>query len=475
VEIDRRQFLAGLGASVGAASLGCGDNHRPAAPDAPGLDAAVGPPDAANVCTAASDRSARELLAGIETIVVLCMENRSFDHYLGSLRLLESRADIDGLTGGESNPDPDGNPVAVHRLDDFTPADPPHNWNACHRQWNRGANDGFVQAHAGAFEADVMGYHVREQLPTTYALADAGVVCQRWFASCLGPTWPNRFFLHAATSRGEKADIPIPGLSPTIWDRLAGAGLAGINYFHDVAWALGGLAKDSGLAPIEQFFDDAAAGSLPPFALIDPAFISGGANDDHPDHDISFGQALIASVVAALGASPQWNRCLFVLTYDEHGGFFDHVPPPALSEDVEPEPEFQNLGFRVPSLVIGPHVRRGCAVDTVLEHSSVAATVCRRFGLAPLNPRAAAAGDLSSCIDPARLGAPLPPPVLPVVEISAQRLAARQAAATTSHAALTAALAARPLPPGLDRRAESDEIVRRVLARGEQLGVVRIT
>jgi len=475
VKIDRRQFLAGLGASLGAVSIGCGDN-RAAPPE--GVDAAQGSPDAAvnavNTCAVPSSRAAKELLAGIETIVVLCMENRSFDHCLGSLRLVEGRADIDGLTGVESNPDRDGNPIAVHRIGELISSDPPHNWGAAHRQWNNGANDGFVQAHAGAFQTDVMGYRIREQQPVTYALADAGAVCNRWFSSCLGPTWPNRAYLHAATSAGMKQDLPMLFLSPTIWDRLAGAGIGGINYYHDIPWALGAFGRTSGFAPVERFFEDAAAGTLPPFAVIDPAFFGGGANDDHPTHDSSLGQALIASVVAALGASPQWNRCLFVLTYDEHGGFFDHVAPPALSAQVESDPEFRMLGFRVPSLVIGPHVRRGCAVNTVLEHSSVIATVSRRFGLEPLSPRDAAATDLSSCIDPQRLGAPLSPPAIPVIEISEQRLAARQAFATASHPDLVAALAARPAPRGLDRRGDTDQVVRRVLRWGEQLGVVRV-
>jgi phospholipase C len=469
--IDRRQFLTGLGASLGAVSIGCND-HRDALPE--GVDAAEGSPETVNACTAHSDRSATELLAGIETIVVLCMENRSFDHCLGALRLVEGCTHIDGLTGAESNPDPDGNPVAVHRIGELITSDPPHNWGAVHRQWNYGANDGFVQAHAGEFQADVMGYRIREQAPVTYALADAGAVCQRWFASCLGPTWPNRAYLHAATSGGMKYDLPMLFLGPTIWDRLDDAGLDGINYFHDVPWVFGAFGQISGLATIERFFEDAAAGTLPPLAVIDPAFFGGGASDDHPTHDSSFAQALIASVVAALGASPQWNRCLFVLTYDEHGGFFDHVPPPALSAQVEPDAEFRNLGFRVPSLVIGPHVRRGCAVNTVFDHTSVLATVSRRFGLEPLNARVAAAADLSSCIDPRCFDAPLSPPEIPVIEISEQRLAARQALSTASHPDLAAALAARPAPRGLDRRAETDQVVRRVLRWGERLGAVRI-
>jgi phospholipase C len=469
-----------LGAGLGAVSIGCGDNAaaRGAGGDGEagsGADAGAATPDpAVSACEASSERTAGELLAGIETIVVLCMENRSFDHCLGSLRLIEGRGDIDGLTGAETNPDRAGDPVGVHRLADFTVSDPGHNWGACHRQWNGGANDGFVVAHAGAYQADVMGYHVRAQRPATYALADAGAVCQRWFSACLGPTWPNRAYLHAATSGGMQKDAPMLFLSPTIWERLAGAGLGGVNYYHDVPWVFGAFGQTSGVAPIERFFADAAAGALPPLAVIDPAFFGGGANDDHPTHDIGLAQALIATAFAAVAASPQWNRCLFVLTYDEHGGFFDHVPPPALPTAIEPYLEFGTMGFRVPSIVLGPHVRRGCAIDTVLEHSSLIATVCRRFGLAALSTRDAAAADLSSCIDPRRLGDPLPPPAVPVIEVSEARLAARQALAAPGHVELAAALAARPAPVGLDRRGQTDEVVRRVLRRGEELGAVRV-
>src|SRR5262249_42302149 len=146
----------------------------------------------------------------------------------------------------------------------------------------------------------------------------------------------------------------------------------------------------------------------------------------------------------------------------------------ALSDRIEPETEFGTLGFRVPSLVVGPQVRRGCAVDTVLEHSSVLATACRRFGLAPLNARCDAAADLSSCIDP-WLTAPLSPPKLPVVELPERRRPARRALAPPSQPGLPAALAARSVPPGLDRSAETDQVVRRVLRWGERLGAVRVT
>jgi phospholipase C len=478
--LTRRDVLAGLGITAAAGVVGC--NSERGANEA---DASVGDDDAQtaadaevdaqhDACTATSTMTPAQLLAHVETIIVLCMENRSFDHYLGSLRLAESRMDVDGLAGTEVNYTTNNIPVAVHQLDDFTPEDPPHGWASCHAQWNNGANDGFVKEHEGASEADVMGYHVRSQIPVTYALADAGVVCNRWFSACLGPTWPNRFYLHGATSRGVQSNLPAFGFRG-IFHSLADANIKGTNYYSDVAWATGGYAKLNGLATIEKFFEDASAGTLPPFAIIDPAFAGGGANDDHPDHDIRMGQALIASVVAAIAQSPQWSKCLFVLTYDEHGGFYDHVPPPATTDTDE---DFQQLGFRVPSIVIGPTVRRGCAIDDVLEHSSVPATVTRRHGLPALNTRADQVKDLSVAIDPARIGNPLPPPVVPVVNVSRSALVARQERAKrtgqVSHPELMAAVDAMNVPRGIDRRAETDAIAHRVLAWGERLGAVKV-
>lgn len=473
--LTRREVLAGLGITAAAGAIGC-DNGVAQVIDGgeAGQDAAPGADGALGACTATSALTPKQLLAHVETFVVLCMENRSFDHYLGSLRMTEARMDIDGLTGTEVNYTTNNTPVAVHALADFTPDDPPHGWDACHAQWNNGANDGFVKEHAGASEADVMGYHVRAQIPVTYALADAGVVCNRWFAACLGPTWPNRFFLHGATSRGIKTNIPALGYEG-IFHRLAEANIEATNYYSDVAWATGGYAKLAGLGTIEKFFEDASAGTLPPFAIIDPAFAGGGANDDHPDHDIRMGQALIASVVAAIAQSPQWDRCLFVLTYDEHGGFFDHVAPPVTTDSDE---DFRRLGFRVPTIVLGPTVRRGCAIDDVLEHSSVPATVTRRYDLTPLNERADRVTDLSVAIDPSRIGNPLPPPAVPVVTISRSALIARQERARRegrrSHPELLATLDAMKLPPSIDRRVDTDAIAHRVLAWGERLGAVKI-
>ncbi len=485
----RRRVLLGLGAALSAAAVGCGGAGSAAEGGGAGASGGsggaggtggiggagggggmggAGGGGAGESCTDSGGLSPEELLAPIDTFVILMMENRSFDHYLGSLRFLEGR-DVIGLEGTEKNPAPDGTWVSVAKLDDFTPEDPPHGWDAAHEQWNGGKNDGFVLAHAGSAQADVMGYHVREQIPVFYALADAHAVCDRWFASVMGPTWPNRFYLHGATSKGQKSNLPVFGYD-SIFDFLNEAKVSHKVYFHDVAWCSGGYFKTTGLAGIEQFFTDAAAGTLPNVVFIDPQFFGAGANDDHPDHDVRLGQALIASVYTALAQSPQWGRSMFILTYDEHGGFYDHVSPPTTEDD---EAEFQQLGFRVPSIVGGPFARKGCAVSTQFEHVSVIRTLCRRFGLPAWNARIAAANDLSSCISPAYLTEPQSPVTMPVVDISMAELLARKEN-PEAHTELREALDRGDVPRHLDRRGEGVAITKRVLEEGARLGVVRM-
>ncbi|MGK4004756.1 alkaline phosphatase family protein [Sorangium sp. So ce1036] len=489
-------MLTGLGAALGTATFGCNAAESAAfqgdaassggsdgsggagvaeAEDVPGGAGSAGQVGdgrgdgaAADRCAETGDLSPEELLAPISTIVVLCMENRSFDHYLGSLLLREGRR-IDGLTGMESNRAPDGALVSPFQLDNFTPADPPHSWDAAHAQWNQGRNDGFVIAHAGPDQRDVMGYHVREHLPILYALADASAICERWFCSVLGPTWPNRLYLHGATSKGVSRNVPVIGFT-SVFELLSDAGIPSRNYYHDVPWCSGAYFRFKGVAGIERFFEDAAAGLLPPFSIIDPQFFGAAANDDHPDHDVQLGQVLIASIYSALARSPQWGQCLFVITYDEHGGFFDHVAPPTAVDD---DPRFSQLGFRVPSIVAGPFVREGCAVSTELEHVSVLRTLETRFGIPALNARASAANDLSCCIDPALLRSPRAPIVLPQLEVSLSRLRARTAP-RISQPELWEAAERGLIPRHLDRRDDGPQIARRVLAHAERLGAARI-
>jgi phospholipase C len=476
----RRQVLQGFGVALGAAALGCGDDDHlmgnpdaaaspdGAPPDAHSGDAAAPGDASAQRCPDPTGFSPQQLLAPIDTFVVMCMENRTFDHYLGSLLLREGRA-VDGLTGNEWNPAPDGTRVSVSRLDDYTPADPPHDWNSSHSQWDNGANDGFVRAHAGASQNEVMGYYVREQLPITYALSDASALCERWFASVMGPTWPNRLHLHGATSLGSQGNVPVFGFR-SIFDVLDQAGISNKNYFHDLPWASGGYYKVNGLAGIDQFFSAASSGTLPQFSIIDPQFFGSGANDDHPDHDVRLGQALIATTFRALALSPQWNRLLFVLIYDEHGGFFDHVSPPLTTDD---RPEFRQLGFRIPGLVAGPFVRRGCAISTRFEHVSVISTLTKRFGLMPMNDRVSATNDLSSCIDPATLSNPQPPPQLPQMTISLSRMRARPAG-PPHHLELGQMADRGAIPSRLDRRRDGQAIAEHVLAQGARLGALRL-
>ncbi|MBK8255463.1 MAG: alkaline phosphatase family protein [Polyangiaceae bacterium] len=464
-------FISGAGGSGGqgaaTSSSGTGGQGGQAG-GAGGTGGQGGSGGGATSCTDSGGLSAEELLAPIETIVVLCMENRSFDHYFGSLSLVEGKV-VNGLTGNEVNPDPDGNPVPIHLLQDFTVDDPPHDWNSSHEQWNNGNNDGFVIAHAGNSQNDVMGYHVREQLQTFYTLADSYTLCDQWYASVMGPTWPNRFYLHGATSKGQKSNLPVVGFK-SIFQLLNDAGISHKNYYHDVAWASGGYGKLTGLSKIENFFEAAANGTLPQYCLIDPHFFGNGANDDHPDHDIQLGQALIASVYAALAQSPQWNKILFVITYDEHGGFFDHVAPPVTTDD---DPDFTQLGFRVPGLVAGPFVRKGCFVSTPFDHVSVLRTLQRRFNLPSLNDRMSQTNDLSSCIDPAFIQNPQPPTMLPKVKVSISRVF-RKEPRKISQKELWAMAEAGLIAPWLDRRSESDAITRRVLDYGVQLGAVEL-
>ena len=459
----------GTGQGAQAGTSGASGNGGTAG--ASGTSGAGGTGGAVPLCEETSSLSSSELLAPIQNIVVLMMENRSFDHYFGSLKLIEALA-VEGLTGTESNPDPNGNQIYPFNLQDFTPEDPPHGWDDCHAQWNNGANDGFVIAHAGPSQDQVMGYHTRSQLSVLYSLADSGALCDHWYASVMGPTWPNRFYLHGGTSNGQKANLPAGFGFTSVFKKLDDIGVNAINYYHDIAWATGAYAKFSGNKTIETFFVDAANGTLPPFCIVDPQFFGAGANDDHPDHDVQLGQALIASVYAALANSPQWSQTLFVIVYDEHGGFFDHVPPPTTADD---DSEFEQLGFRVPGIVLGPYAKRGCVVSTQFDHASVLKTVCTRFGITPWTARIAAANDLSSCIQPSYLSNPQPPVVLPTMTLSGRAIAERiKNPPLQRHPELKEKFDQMNLAYPLDRRSQGLGGCESVLHWGQKLGVIRI-
>ena len=450
----RRDMIKAAGAAFGLAAVGCGTSGT----EEP-LDLGDGKADGL---------TNSKLLAGIDTVVVLCMENRSFDHYLGS-RLIDEGLRVNGLTGDERNPAPDGSMVSSYRMNEFTTEDIAHDWDSCHAQWNAGKNDGFVMAHAGPNQRDPMGYHDRKQLPAMYQLGDAFSVCDRYFASVMGPTWPNRYFLHGATSKGIKTNSMVLTYK-SIWSVLDDADVSAKNYYHDIPWAAGSYHKLVGLSHVEDFFESAKAGTLPQYSLIDPQFFGSGANDDHPNHDPQLGQALIASIYAALAQSPQWNRCLFVVTYDEHGGFYDHVAPPKITHD--DNPEFRQLGFRVPAIVAGPMVRQGAVVSAMFDHVSILSTLTRRFKLPALNARVTNTRDLSMCLDASARTARSAPQLDPV-EVSLSALNDRPMQ-PGHHEEMAAAADSGIIPKDHDRRGDAMAITNRVLRYGESLGAVKL-
>ncbi len=338
---------------------------------------------------------------GITTIVAMMMENRSFDHFMGSRTLVEGKSE-DGLVAGMSNPDRLGATIGIYpaTTDTMCVIDPPHGWDDGRTQFDGGKNDGFVVAHQNNHQSDTaiepMQYLLREHVPTSYALADAYTLCNRWFCSVLGPTYPNRYYWHSGQSNGIMDNTVPPTVWTTLYDRLNAAGIPWNYYYGDLpVLSLLGAAADGHIKRFEDFAKDAKAGTLPPVVYIDPSF---SLNDDHPPHHPSAGQQLIGAVYAALAQSPQWKNILFVLTYDENGGFFDHVMPPT-APDALAASGFNQLGFRVPSMVIGPYVKPGYVSSTVFDHTSVLRHIENMFGLEPLTERDAGAVDLTDCID----------------------------------------------------------------------------
>jgi phospholipase C len=375
---------------------------------------------------------------GITTIVAMLMENRSFDHFMGARQLIEGMQ-CDGLVAGMSNPDLSGAAIPPWpvTMDTECVIDPPHGWTDGRMQLDGGACDGFVKVHQTAHNSttaiEPMQYQTRTNVPTSWGLADKYTLCNRWFCSVLGPTYPNRFYWHSAQSNGIM-DNTVPAAAwPTIYDRLNAKGIDWAYYYGDLpVLSFLGSVSNGHVFRFEQFAADAAAGKLPPVVYIDPAF---SLNDNHPPHDPLAGEMLIGAVYAALAQSPQWKNILFVLSYDEHGGFFDHVAPPKTADDMA-SVGFDQLGFRVPTMVMGPYVKQGYISSTQFDHTSVLKHIENMFGLDPLVMRDAAATDLTDCLDMDALAkhAWKPPADVPMVTIDASMIPAACMAKTTAAA-----------------------------------------
>ena len=351
----------------------------------------------------------------IEHVVVLMLENASFDHMLGFLKA-ENPA-IDGLTGTETNPadcsQPGSPPVPVTKAaGNSTQLDGGHDLVDVNDQLfctekptasAKAANLGFVKNYTKQAKGSltvgkrIMDCQDPKNVPVLAGLAQQFAVCDRWFSSVPGPTWPNRFFVHAATSDGivtmTKQDYAHPYEMRTIYDNLDAKNVPWRIYFHDVpqSLALNHLrGKLSGFRKFERFAADAAGGDLPAYTFIEPRyfefFFTRPANDQHPPHDVRMGEHLIADVYEAVRASPLWKKTLLIVLYDEHGGFYDHVTPPATvnpdgKKSKVPPFDFLRAGLRVPAVLISPFIPKGTVDKTVYDHTSIPATVKTLFEL----------------------------------------------------------------------------------------------
>jgi phospholipase C len=366
----------------------------------------------------------------VEHVVVLMLENRSFDSLAGKLR--DATPGFDGLAGEESNVchRPDGTaqvvPVWNEPGMDLATAmipDPSPGELFADIAVQIGGLDGaspiggFVDNYmrqpgtAPRQPRAVMHYFTPGQLPVLSTLATAFGVSDRWFASAPCQTWPNRFFTHCGTAQGWVNNAPyhFPYVMQTVFNLLDQAGRTWRIYFHDVpqAASLARLwTKPGGFGRFDAFLSDAAKGELPSYSFIEPRYFTDivlheMSNDEHPPHDIRYGEALIASVYNALRAGPKWPQTLLIVLYDEHGGCYDHVPPPAATPPGPPYGDgytFNRFGVRVPAVIVSPYVAAGSIVRPAgpvpFDHTSVIATLRKLFGLGPLTARDAAAPDL---------------------------------------------------------------------------------
>lgn len=354
----------------------------------------------------------------LQHIVVLMMENRSFDHMLGSLKAVNPA--IDGVTDALSNPDTTGAQIKPQPLADFQgqlEPDPDHHFPAVDLQIFGGnvAADrhpnmqGFIKSYFNqqrdvGHSQKIMYYFSQENLPILTKLALEFAVFNRWFASIPGPTICNRAFAHYGTSFGRVDMNPFDVIEPikSIYTRMLNAGNNAKVYYYDTTSSTMEVVNLLQNQPklfgaFQQFKKDCDKNALPQYAFIEPNYndhdTDGGeevANDQHPDHDVQAGEAFIAEVYMQIRKNPQlWPNTALLVVYDEHGGIYDHVPPPACAPDKFSAPangtgtgmafNFSRLGVRVPAVLISPWIAPNTVVNRTYDHASIPATVQQFF------------------------------------------------------------------------------------------------
>ena len=399
MEMNRREFLRAAGLVGGAAVLG-----------GPGLVACGGSSSSASVARLPLPRDS--VLAHpasecpIDTVVVLMMENRSFDHYLGWLSEDEQYLDegrrrhgkefhVGGRLKVRYN---DQFGVSVPTRHTLSLGDDPSPYRGCNHKdpghsWIKGRvqrDFGFLASGTGN-DSFAASYYMGDNLPIHEHIARRFTVMDGHHAALLGPTWPNRQYLYSAESEGLKTSLhPLDFAqysSPTIFEKLQTEGVSAAEYFTNVPVALlWGARMFPFVRTLDVYFEDAANGTLPNVTFVTPEFGGPFRTDDHPHGDIALGQRFIEAVYSAFIRSPQWQRGMFVLVYDEWGGFFDHVRPPVVPDARESDNDMNNfgqLGFRVPSLLASPYARAGYVDHNLYDHTSILRFLEWRFLGAP--------------------------------------------------------------------------------------------
>jgi phospholipase C len=389
-------------------------------------------------------------LGQIEHIVLLMLENRSFDHMLGFLYGDQGNVSplgqpFAGLTGSELNPDGTGGTVQVFKIvatdahPYFMPgADPGEGYLNTNSQLFGStqepnpivpsSNSGFVTnfaytlgweskesgaVMAGTTASDIMGMYTPELLPVLSGLAQGYAVCDYWYASAPTETLPNRAFVCCATSQGYLADSATKVYTaPSIFTALGNGGASWAVYGYDAPPLTRGSisditqASESHFGEFADFQQAVQNGSLANYVFLEPEWGSQG-NSQHPNYDVSKGERFLHDVYYTIYGSSLWASTLLIVTYDEHGGCYDHVSPP--ENAVAPDNSageygfnFQRFGLRVPTLLISPLIQAGTvfrtAGQTPFDHTSVLATLEKRFGVAPLTKRDAVAPDVGSVL-----------------------------------------------------------------------------
>jgi phospholipase C len=419
-------------------------------------------------------------LPSIQHIVQLMLENRSFDHMLGFLyagtgNVSPTGQAFEGLTGSESNIDASGNAVTVYQIDHtaagayFMPgADPGEGYANTNAQLfgsgnppsppaatNTGFATNFADAiaydqrsgrsvQAGTAASDIMGIFPPAALPVLSGLAAGFAVCDHWYSSVPTETFPNRAFAGAATSQGHMNDGTATFTVQSIFGLMTAHGLGWKIYGYDRQPLTRKDFPDTTSAPdscfglFADFQSDATAGTLPQYSFLEPSWGSKG-NSQHPNYDVSLGEKLIQDVYNAVRSGPGWDQTLLIITYDEHGGLYDHVPPPSGATPPDASPgefgfDFTRFGVRVPAVLVSPLIPAGTvfrvpAGSVPLDHTSVLKTIETRWGLPALTARDAAAPDVGDVLS---LAAPRTDDPLAGV-IAPASTGANPAAAEVSH------------------------------------------